>query len=155
MTQHTINKEISAPSVRVWDVMLGEETYPIWTAAFHEGSTFVGSWDQGSSIRFIGPGQDGSLSGLVALITDSRRGEYVRIEYLGEVRDGVDDLTSESALQWAGGTESYRFSEANGVTTLTVELESNNPNPEIQAMLGAMVGMWAPALDKLKSLVEG
>jgi uncharacterized protein YndB with AHSA1/START domain len=50
----TFSVSIQAPRRLVWDTMLGAETYKAWTAAFCEGSSFTGSWDEGSKIQFSG-----------------------------------------------------------------------------------------------------
>ncbi len=50
---------INAPRARVWDNMLGPETYKAWTTAFCEGSSYEGSWDQGAKIRFRAEEADG------------------------------------------------------------------------------------------------
>lgn len=35
---------IAAPVAEVWETMLGEETFRLWTAPFIEGSYYEGSW---------------------------------------------------------------------------------------------------------------
>lgn len=39
--------DIKAPKDKVWATMLEQPTYQEWTAAFQEGSAYVGSWDEG------------------------------------------------------------------------------------------------------------
>lgn len=142
--------DINAPKQKVWEVMLADKTYREWTGAFHEGSYYEGSWEKGSKIRFLAA-DDGKLSGMSSKIVESIPYEYISIEHVGEVIDGVDDLTSESAKQWAGAHENYIFSEVNGVTNLTVELEGGGLSEEISEMFQ---GMWPKALQKLKEIVE-
>ena len=57
---------IRAPKEKVWNTMLQQETYHIWTAEFMQGLYYEGSWEQGKKIRFLGP--DGS--GLTSVIAD-------------------------------------------------------------------------------------
>ena len=38
------NIEINAGREKVWDVLFGEQTYPLWTAAFSEGSKVITDW---------------------------------------------------------------------------------------------------------------
>ncbi len=138
--------DIQAPKQKVWEVMLADKTYREWTGAFQEGSYYEGSWDKGSKIQFLAS-DDGKLSGMTSKIAENIPYEYISIEHLGEVTDGKEDPTSE----WAGSHENYRFSELNGVTTLTVELEGSVDNPEMTEMFEQM---WPRALSKLKEIVE-
>jgi hypothetical protein len=142
--------QIKAPKQRVWEIMLSDKTYREWTAAFHEGSYFAGSWDEGSPIRFLAM-DDGSLGGMFSKIVKNIPYEYISIEHLGEVIDGKEDTTSESAKQWAGSHENYTFTELDGVTTLTVELDGEGVSEE---MTGMFEEMWPPALSKLKEIAE-
>ncbi len=144
--------DINASKQHVWDVMLGDETYRQWTTSFSPGSYFEGSWDEGSTIRFLGPGENGQKpGGMISRIAENRPYEFVSIETLGLVNDGVDDTTSADAVAWAGGHENYTFSETDGVTTLEIDLESDGM-PE--SMKAEFAKMWPEALAKLKELAE-
>ncbi len=142
--------DINAPKEKVWQKMLELETYKEWTAAFHEGSIYVGSWDKGSKIRFVSE-DDGKTGGMFGQIVENIPYEYLSIEQLGEIIDGQEDTSSESAKQWIGSHENYRFTENNGVTTLDIELVGGNINPEKSKMFD---GMWPKALQKLKEICE-
>lgn len=146
--------DINASKQHVWDVMLGDETYRQWTAPFHEGSYYEGTWDQGSTIRFLGPGENGEKpGGMVSKIAENRPYEFISIEHQGLVGNGVDDTTSEWAQAWSGATENYTFSETDGVTTVNIDLASKaGAVPE--AMKQELAGMWPSALAKLKELAE-
>ena len=135
---------IRAPRQRVWDVMLGPETYRDWTRAFAEGSYYEGSWDQGASIRFLSPGGDG----MFARIAENRRHEHILIEHLGMLKDGKEDRDNPYAQAWAGAHEAYTFSEASGVTTVKVDVDTSD---ELEA---AFAQMWEKALARLKGLCE-
>jgi hypothetical protein len=50
---------IDAPKEKDWHTMLDRETYPQWTIVFTPGSHYVGDWNQGSKIQFLGPDKDG------------------------------------------------------------------------------------------------
>lgn len=143
--------EIQAPKQTVWEVMLADSTYRQWTSAFHEGSYYEGSWDKGSKIRFLAPDPDGSLSGMAGQIAQNKPYEFISIEYLGEVIDGVDQTTGQEAQQWVGAHENYYFSETDGVTTLKIELDGAQEDEQMTAMFEQM---WPPALRKLKDITE-
>ncbi|NKX51602.1 SRPBCC domain-containing protein, partial [Arthrobacter deserti] len=77
MAKLRYSTRIDAPAHTVWATMLDEASYRDWTRAFSEGSYYEGSWDPGSEIRFLGPGEDGSLVGMAARVVDNRPGEFV------------------------------------------------------------------------------
>lgn len=60
--------KINAPVGDVWTTMLSDSTYRQWTSAFHAGSHFEGEWAKGSEIRFLGPDDEGSLGGMIAVV---------------------------------------------------------------------------------------
>ena len=146
----TFEIEIVAPVQTVWSTMLDEDTYRQWTSTFHEGSYYTGGWEKGDTIRFLGPADDDGDEdgGMLGTITESRPNEFVRIEYSGLVENGVDDTTSDTARQIAGTHESYAFSENNGVTTVTVELEV------LDDWAAMFRDIWPGSLDRLRDLAE-
>lgn len=140
--------EINAPKEKVWDTMLEDKTYRAWTEVFNQGSHFVGDWNKGSKILFLGPGEDGKMGGMVSRIKENKLYEFISIEHLGIVQDGKEDTTSETVQAWAGAHENYSFSEKDGVTKVSVEMDSNEEYSEM------FNGMWPKALQKLKELSE-
>jgi hypothetical protein len=150
MPHLTYTIDIKAPAQKVWDVMLADETYRQWTTPFQGGSYYEGNWDKGSNIRFVAM-YDGKLSGMFSKIIKNRPYEFISVEHLGEVIDGQNVTDSENAKQWAGAHENYTFSEAGGMTALTVTLEGESMSAEMAEMFD---GMWPKALKKLKEIVE-
>jgi uncharacterized protein YndB with AHSA1/START domain len=139
--------DINAPVHTVWSTMLDDETYRDWTSAFGEGSYYEGDWSEGSTIRFIGPEDDGSLSGIIGTVVASRPDEFVSVEYFGQIVDGEVDTTSDDAQVFVGSYENYSFQESDGVTTVTVELSDDE-------MMNQMKDLWPPALARVKELAE-
>lgn len=139
---------IDAPISKVWDIMLQDKTYRIWTEEFAAGSHYVGNWNQGSKILFLGPTEDGKLAGMVSRIKENKLHKYISIEHLGEVYDGVEDTTSDRVKVWAGALENYTFVNKDGKTELVVDLDINEEFKEM------FEGTWPKALQKLKSLCE-
>lgn len=136
---------IDAPRERVWDVMLGPETFGRWTTAFAEGSYYEGSWDAGQKIRFLTP--DGS--GLTSVIAENRPFETVDIKHLGTVENGVDDTESDDVRAWAPADERYTFVAVDGGTEVRVDMDVT---PDFE---GYMEEAWPRALARLKALCEG
>lgn len=136
---------IQAPPDKVWQLMLAPGSYREWTSAFMEGSTYEGSWEQGQRIRFLSP----TGEGMVAEVAENRRGEFVSLRHLGEIRkDGSEDFDSPTVRAWAPAYENYRFVERDGATELQIEMESL---PDYEAF---MQEAWPKALARLKALCE-
>lgn len=140
---------INAPVSKVWDTMLSDATYREWTNAFSEGSYFRGSWEKGSKILFLGPDPEtGVDGGMVSRIAENRLHEFISIEHVGILRGGVEDTTSEEATKWTPAFENYIFTEKDGVTELSIEMDSLEENADMFDQ------MWPLGLKKLKELAE-
>jgi uncharacterized protein YndB with AHSA1/START domain len=140
---------INAPREKVWDIMLSDATYREWTATFNPGgSYFEGNWTEGSKILFLGPGEDGRLGGMVSTIAKCVPHEFVSIEHLGQIDNGIEDTTSERVKAWSGAHENYTFTEKEGETHLTVDLDT------VEEYVSYMEDTWPKALQKLKALSE-
>lgn len=130
--------------------MLDDETYPKWTDVFMPGSYYEGSWEKGSKILFLAPNEDGKPEGMVAQIVESKPYDFVSIEHQGQVRDGVEDTTSDEVKAWVGAHENYTFTEKDGGTEVVVDLEGI-AGEDFIAMFN---DMWPKALAKLKTIAE-
>lgn len=139
---------INAPKEKVWDAMLGEESYMKWTDVFMAGSHYKGDWNKGSKILFLAPDESGKMGGMVSRIKENRPYEYVSIEHLGMVQNGKEDTSSDDVKKWAGALENYTFKENNGTTEVLVDMDSNDEYKEM------FEEMWPKALKKLKKLSE-
>ncbi|WP_345954077.1 SRPBCC domain-containing protein [Mucilaginibacter sp. PAMB04168] len=144
MEKLTFNTLIKAPRKTVWNILWSDETYPVWTSAFCEGSHALTDWQQGSKVLFL----DGKGSGMVSTVAERREPEYMSFEHLGEVKDGVEDTESDKVKQWAGAHENYTLNEANGQTELVIEMDSDANFKDY------FLKTWPPAMDKIKELAE-
>lgn len=138
------SKTINAPAGKVWNTMLKDETYRQWTTAFTEGSHFEGSWEEGEKILFL----DADGQGMVSTIAENRPHEFISIKHLGIIHDGVEDTESEEAKKWAPAFENYTFTEEDGKTTVTVDMDIEEEHEEM------FNGLWPKALQNLKELAE-
>lgn len=143
------NIEINAPKEKVWDVLFGEETYPVWTSAFSEGSKVQTDWKKGSKALFL----DGQNRGMVSRIAENVPGEFMSIEHLGYYKDGVEDYETAEKEKWAGAKENYSLSDLNGRTGLQVFMEMDESDQNKQ-MIEMFSEMWPKALAKVKELAE-
>jgi Activator of Hsp90 ATPase homolog 1-like protein len=136
---------IDAPRERVWSVMLEPDTFNQWTAPFCEGSYYEGGWNKGDRIRFLTP----TGEGMVSEIVESRPHEFVSIRHLGEIKDGVEDTTSEKVRAWAPAYENYTYEAApGGGTQLRVDVDVL---PDYEQF---MQDTFPKALARLKELCE-
>lgn len=140
---------IDAPREKVWDTMLQDVTYRKWTAPFHPGSYYTGDWSEGSKILFLGPSDDGTGDGgMVSRIAENRLHEFISIEHLGLVTNGIEDTTSEEVKKWTPAFENYTFANDGAGTKLSIDLDTNE---EFKDMFE---GLWPKALQILKELCE-
>lgn len=135
---------IKAPVAVVWDRMLGAQSYPLWTAAFIEGSYYEGSWSQGSRIWFLAPSGDG----MVAEIAENRTNEFISIRHLGYLASGVEDTESDAVRAWAPAYENYTYSAVPEGTRLVVDQDVTADFEQY------MKRTWPKALELLKQLCE-
>ena len=144
MEKLNFNVMINATPEKVWKVLWTDDTYRKWTSAFSEGSYAETDWKQGSKVLFL----DGQGSGMVSRIAESRPNEYMSFEHLGEVKDGIEDTTSESVKQWAGAHENYTLKKVNGKTELSIDMDITEDFKEMFSK------MWPAALKNVKRLSE-
>lgn len=135
---------IAAPVSLVWETMLNDDTYREWTKAFEEGSHYEGSWEEGSKIHFL----NSTGSGMVAKVAEHKLHEFVSIQILGFIADGIEDTESEEVKAWTPSYENYYFESTNDGTELRVTVEVP---PEYVDM---MTQSWLKALELLKSMCE-
>ncbi|MDP3964300.1 MAG: SRPBCC domain-containing protein [bacterium] len=140
---------INAPKEKVWHTMLDDATYRQWTAAFNPGSYYKGSWEEGSKIVFLGPDpRTGKEGGMVSRIAENRPYDFISIQHVGIIQDGVEDTSSDEAKKWTPAFENYTFNEKNGMTEVAVDMDS------AESMADEFSRMWPEALKRLKELAE-
>lgn len=137
--------EINAPKEKVWNVLLGETTYPVWTAPFAEGSRVITDWQIGSKALFVNAEGDGMISKIAEHIPN----EYISIHHLGMYMNGVEDYESDEVKKWTGAIENYKLSTKDGKSLLSVELDTTEDHKSY------FEEKWPIALEKVKELAEG
>ncbi|KFF60915.1 hypothetical protein JF66_01320 [Cryobacterium sp. MLB-32] len=140
--------DIDASPHTVWSTMLGAATYREWTRAFNSDSHVEGTWEVGSTMRFLGLDSNGSVGGMVATVIDNRPGEFVSLEYVGQITDDADDTTSDFAVSIAGTHEVYSFTATESGTRLTVNADS------LDEFAPMFTEQWPLALNQLKQIAE-
>ncbi len=149
--------EINAGVEKVWEKMLGDEGYRQWTTEFNPGGSLYekektendGEFVLGEKVRFLGPGEDGSMGGMLSRVKEVRKNEFISFEHYGFIMGGVEDTESEKIKSWAPACENYTFEKiADDKTKVKVEVEMS---AEWADMMSAM---WPKALLKLKEICE-
>lgn len=140
--------DIQAPVSKVYETMIGKETYKQWTSEFNPTSDFEGGWNKGDKILFTGISQEGKKEGMVAEIAENIPNKLISIRHLG-ILDGENEITSGPQVEgWAGALENYSFGENDEITTVTVDVDTN------EEYLDYFDSTWPKALNKLKDLSE-
>lgn len=143
---------IKASATAVYETMLGlkdKSNYEYWTKAFNPTSSFEGSWEKGSKIHFVGVDENGNKGGMVSTIVEHKVAEFVSILHIGFLKGDEEITTGEEVEKWAGGHENYSFQEQDGLTTVTVEMDT------IPEYADYFKTTYPKALENLKGLIEG
>ncbi|RYG18251.1 MAG: SRPBCC domain-containing protein [Chitinophagaceae bacterium] len=142
---------INAPATRVYNLMLGTDsksTYEQWTALFNPTSTYDGSWDKGSKMLFLGVDEKGEKGGMVSRIVENIPNRFVSIQHYGLLKADKEITEGPEVEKWANGFENYSFEEHNGITTVTVDLDTT------EDFVDYMNESYPKALNELKALCE-
>lgn len=120
MQKLTFSELINAKPAQVWHALWDDANYRNWTTAFHEGSYAESDWNEGSDIRFLGPGGGGMFS----RIAEKKDNERMSFEHLGVVKDFVNQPPTEETKKWTGGRETYVLKAVDGQTQLDIDLDA-------------------------------
>lgn len=145
MQKMNFKTTINAPKEKVWQTLWDDANYRQWTTAFCEGSYAVtNDWKEGTEVKFLDP----AGSGMVSRVAENRPNEYMSFEHLGEVRNGVEDRTSEKVKTWVGARENYTLAETGSGTELSIEADMADEYVDMFRQ------MWPKALASVKELAE-
>jgi len=141
-------KNINANAKKVFETMLDKKQFAVWTAEFNPEFHFIGSWEKGSKILFLGTDEDGNMGGILSRIKENIPYKFISIEHLGLVQNGKEITSGPEIEGWAGGLENYTFKEENGKTLVSVDVDVN------QEFKSYFLKTWPKALKKLKIICE-
>jgi uncharacterized protein YndB with AHSA1/START domain len=136
---------INASREKIWQVLWNDSSYPNWTSVFTEGShAITDNWKEGTRVLFLDP----KKNGMVSMVASNRPNEFMSFRHLGEVKDGVEDTSSEKVKEWSGAMENYFLKEKDGNTELRIEMDVTEDFKDY------FTGTWPKALLKIKELAE-
>jgi hypothetical protein len=144
MEKHEFKILINASPEKVWGVLWSDNSYPMWTSVFAEGSKAETDWKEGSKVLFL----DGNGQGMISFIEERRDNEYMSFKHVGTVKDGTEDMNSKETREWGGAMENYTLKPINGKTELVVDMDIAEEYKDY------FLKTWPKALDKLKELAE-
>ena len=137
--------KINASKEKVWNVLIGKETYKKWEKAFSPESQYDGEWKQDNHMNFFDPNMGGTKA-LLKIVDHPNKILAKHIAVLS--KDGVEDKVSEVAKKWIGAEEEYTFYETDGVTELKIEIKTHEDFAQM------FDEGWDKALKLLKDLCE-
>jgi len=108
--------QINAEAIKVWSVLWDDFSFRQWTSAFNEGSFYQGDLQEGATIKFLDPKNNGMYSKITKLVPN----EEIIFLHLGEIYEGV-----EAPRDLGGATERYVLTEDENVTHLEVEVQTS------------------------------
>lgn len=97
---------------------------------------------------FIGVNEKGEKEGMVSQIAENIPDKFVSIQHYGLVKAGNEITEGPEVEKWANGFQNYTFEENDGVTVVTVDLDTT------EDFLDYMNEFYPKALEKLKELCE-
>lgn len=128
--------------------MLDDAPYREWTAGFNPGSYYVGNWEKGTKMLFLGTSEGEKEGGMIAYVEENRPHEFVSLKHVGMVKNGVEDTTSDEVKAWTPAYENYTFTSRGDTTEVVIDMDiAENYAEEFDRM-------WPAALQKLKDIAE-
>jgi len=108
--------KINAQPEEIWTVLWSDISYQQWTSAFTKGSFYEGTLEEGTTVKFLDPKNNGMYS----RVEKHSPNKEMRFLHLGEIFDGV-----ETPQDWGNATESYLLQEVEDETILTVKINTS------------------------------
>jgi uncharacterized protein YndB with AHSA1/START domain len=144
--QHSIR--IKATASKVYQLLQQDVYYKQWTAPFNPTSHFIGSWEKGAVIRFIGSDADGKVGGMLSRIVENIPNSIISIEHIGIIQ-GTEEITEGPSVQgWKGSIETYIFTPIEHETLFILEMDSHDEYADY------FNETWPKALLVLKQICE-
>ena len=140
--------KINASATKVYETMLGKDTFKEWTVEFSTTSRYQGNWDKGSKILFLSDDADGKECGMISRVNENKAYEFVSIEHLGLYEEGQEIMSGEKVDPFSGALEEYLFKEIQEGTLLKIRMDAI---PEWESYF---LESWPRALKSLKNLCE-
>jgi uncharacterized protein YndB with AHSA1/START domain len=139
---------IDASPEKVYQTMFEEKKWQQWTSEFNPTSHFQGTWEKGAKMLFLGSDSESNMGGVVSRIKENIPNEFVSIEHLGVINNGLEITSGPEVEGWVGALENYTFTNVNGQTKFGVDMDANDK------FMSYFKETWPKALNKLKLICE-
>jgi hypothetical protein len=146
MTTRQYKVSITAPREVVWNSLWEDASYREWTSEFSPGSHAITDWKKGSKIHFL----DGNNQGMFSRVADRKDNEFMSIQHLGMVVDGVEKPNEPGTGEWEG-FENYTIRQVGNKSELTVDLQFGDVP---QKYIDDFDQIFPKALNRLKQIAE-
>lgn len=143
MKQMQFTIEINATKEKVWDTLWQDKTFREWASIIDPGTYMVGELKEGNEVQYISA-ENGY--GVTSLVEKLVVGEFLLLKHQADTQDTGE---REREKQWTGGEETYKLSEKEGVTTLTVAFDVPEQMEEY------FNEAYPKALERVKVMAEG
>ncbi len=144
----TLSTMINASPKKVWETVIGEETYKEWTSVWNPESHIKGSWEPGEKIWFLAPNEMGGLEGMVAVIAENIPYQFISIKHIGFVENDQEYTEGPEVESWTPAYENYTLKEIDGKTEFILDMDSSEQDYDY------FMKTWPKALEKLKEICE-
>lgn len=142
MKEMQFSIEIHATKGRIWDTLWQDETFRLWAGLIDPGTYMKGELQVGNEVEFISAENGYGVTSLVEkLVVD----EFLLLRHHADTQE---EGKQEREKQWTGGAESYKLTEKDGTTTLTVTFDVP---PELEEYFKTN---YPKALERVKVLAE-
>lgn len=142
MKEMIFSIEIHATKEKVWNTLWQDKTFRQWASIIDPGTFMVGDLKEGNEIQFISSVNGYGVTSTVEKLVS---GKFVRLRHS---RDTQAEGKRERDTEWAGGEESYRLTENDDITTLTVTFDVPTNLEEYFTVC------YPKALERVKVLAE-
>lgn len=95
----------------------------------------------------MGSDEKGERGGMVSKVEEHIPAKFVSVRHYGFVQGDQEVTEGELVEKWSGGHENYTFTESNGVTKVTVDIDV------IDEYLDYFKNIYPKALEGLKNVV--
>lgn len=143
-TTISLSIKISATAERIWEAMLADTTYRIWTSCFYEGSYAEGDWSVGGIVYFKSPEGDG----LISEVIKHRPADIISFRHIGVLERGAERYEGPEASKWIGAVETYHVEPGHNYCELHIRQDLD------KSYMEWFTATWKKALEKLKELAE-
>lgn len=134
--------KINATKQKIWAVLWEDQTFREWANLIDEGTYMKGELKEGGEVEFISSVNGYGVTSFVERLIPE---EFVLLKHLEDTQEyGTDQREKE----WTGGSESYRLSEGDGLTELTLVMDV----PE--DLENYFNGVYPSVLNSIKALSE-